>query len=95
VFDGGPSGRPSLFAGGRFAWSGGVSADRIAEWDLCVDTPLGDLNGDTIVGLDDVVILLEAWGPCPPSCPPACTGDLNGDCSVDVRDFLLMLAYWT
>jgi choice-of-anchor B domain-containing protein len=54
----------------------------------------GDLDGDGTVGVNDFLMLLAAWGPCPDPCPPACAGDLDGDCTVGVNDFLLMLASW-
>ncbi len=58
------------------------------------EPPLGDLNGDCIVGVPDLLALLAAWGPCADPCPPFCTGDLNGDCVVGVPDLLLLLANW-
>jgi hypothetical protein len=54
----------------------------------------GDLDGDGTVGVNDFLLLLAAWGPCPDPCLPACAGDLDGDCTVGVNDFLLMLANW-
>ncbi|MHC4219888.1 MAG: agmatine deiminase family protein [Planctomycetota bacterium] len=54
-----------------------------------------DLDGDGIVGVNDFLLLLAAWGPCPDPCPPACLGDLDGNCVVNVNDFLLLLAAWT
>jgi probable HAF family extracellular repeat protein len=57
-----------------------------------VDVPVGDLNGDCTVGIDDFLLLLAAWGPCPPA--GGCPADLNGDGSVDIMDFLVLLANW-
>ena len=54
--------------------------------------PLGDLDGDGIVGITDFLALLAAWGPCPEPCPLTCPADLDGDCSVGITDFLLLLA---
>ena len=58
-------------------------------------TAPGDLDGDGLVGISDLLILLGGWGPCPGSCPPACIGDLNGDCAIDVIDLLTLLANWS
>ena len=55
---------------------------------------LGDLDGDGHVTVNDFLLLLAAWGPCPAPCPPSCPGDLDGDCAVGVLDFLLLLAEW-
>ncbi len=56
--------------------------------------PLGDLDGDGIVGILDFLDLLAAWGPCSVPCPPSCLADLDGDCSVGITDLLTLLANW-
>ena len=56
--------------------------------------PLGDLDGDGMVGIIDFLMLLGAWGPCPEPCPPSCVADLDGDCTVGIVDFLLLLGNW-
>ena len=53
----------------------------------------GDLDGDGIVGIEDFLALLAAWGPCPKP-PNACPGDLDGDGTVGIEDFLMLLANW-
>ncbi len=54
----------------------------------------GDVNGDGVVGIADLLSLLAAWGPCPD--PPAdCTADVDGDGAVGITDLLLLLANWT
>ena len=55
--------------------------------------PIGDLDGDAAVGIQDFLILLAAWGRCPASCA-ACPADLDGDGSVGRRDFLVLLTGW-
>jgi hypothetical protein len=55
--------------------------------------PIGDLDGDGIVGVNDFLLLLAAWGPCPDP-PEPCRADLDGDGSVGVNDFLMMLGSW-
>jgi hypothetical protein len=56
---------------------------------------IGDLNGDGIVNVRDLLALLGAWGPCHDPCPPACTGDTNGDCLVNHLDLAVLLAHWS
>ena len=60
-----------------------------------IDCPgvFGDLNGDGIVGVADLLILLASWGPCPPE-PDPCPADLDGDGTVGVADLLLLIANW-
>ena len=55
-----------------------------------VPVPLGDLNGDFVVGITDFLQLLGAWGPC-----DGCLEDLDGDGNVGITDFLLLLANWS
>jgi glucose/arabinose dehydrogenase len=53
----------------------------------------GDLDGDGVVGINDLLLLLAAWGACP--APPAdCPADLNGDGTVGITDLLRLLASW-
>ncbi len=61
----------------------------------CGEAPVGDLDGDALVGVNDLLILLGVWGPCPGACPPSCAADLNADCNVDVMDLLIVLANWS
>ncbi|MHC4218307.1 MAG: hypothetical protein ACYSU7_07600 [Planctomycetota bacterium] len=60
-----------------------------------VGTLPGDVDGDGVVGVTDFLLLLAAWGACPPPCPPSCPADLDGDCAVGVIDVLNLLANWT
>ena len=51
----------------------------------------GDLNGDGVVDVNDLLIIIADWGPCSGDCP----ADLNGDGVVSVGDILAILSYWT
>ncbi len=54
-------------------------------------TLVGDLDGNGVVGLDDLLMLIAAeWGPCGP-----CTADLNRDGSIDISDVLLLIVNWS
>ncbi len=55
---------------------------------------VGDLDGDCVVGIQDFLGLLAAWGLCP-SPPTECPADLDGDGSVGILDFLMLLANWS
>ena len=52
--------------------------------------PLGDLNGDGVVGTDDLLAVLAAWGAC-----DACPEDLDGDGYVGVNEILLIIDHWS
>lgn len=52
----------------------------------------GDLNGNEVVDVSDLLILFSNWGEC--SDFYNCPGDLNGDGFVDVSDLLLLFANW-
>jgi hypothetical protein len=51
----------------------------------------GDVNLDGAVDVEDLLLLIGAWGPCTGACP----ADVNGDGTVDVEDLLLLLGNWS
>ncbi len=51
-----------------------------------------DINQDGVVNINDLLILLGAWGPCG-NCSD-CPADLDGDCAVETVDLLTLLANW-
>ena len=52
----------------------------------------GDLNGDCAVGVIDLLMLLNSWGPCA-DCDD-CDADLDQNCAVGVSDLLILLGNW-
>ena len=50
----------------------------------------GDIDGDGVVGVNDILAIIGAWGPCVGGCP----ADLTNDGLVDVLDILQLLSYW-
>ena len=51
----------------------------------------GDVNGDGVVDVTDLLMLLEQWG----ACDSPCAADVDGSGDVDVNDALQVLADWT
>jgi len=49
----------------------------------------GDLNADGDVNVNDLLVLIAAWGPC-----DGCDADLNTDGVVNVNDLLVLIAAW-
>ena len=82
-----------LLAGGSFTMAGDEVSGFFARWGpVC---PIGDIDQDGVVGVDDFEELMDAWGPCQGPCPPHCPADLDDDCQVGIVDFLLLLANWS
>lgn len=50
----------------------------------------GDVNGDGLVNVEDILQVMAQWGTCGISCPE----DLDGDGVVGVADLLIIVANW-
>jgi probable HAF family extracellular repeat protein len=53
----------------------------------------GDINSDGIVDVDDLLAVINAWGPCD-SPPAACPEDVVADGVVNVDDLLFVIENW-
>ena len=73
--------------GGNGTWQGAntVCADGWCDPNNCPT----DINGDGVVSVSDILILIEQWGSC-----GGCTGDINSDGTVDISDLLEIVAAW-
>lgn len=92
---------PTDLAGVRFRFSvadnpndsvteAGLDAFAISS-DICLEPPVpGDVDGDGLVDLQDLLLVLAAWGPC-----AGCPTDLDGSGEVDFADLLPVLANFT
>ena len=73
-----------------------VITDLPIEWaaglSVVSESVPGDINGDGIVGVVDLLLLFSAWGPCD-GCD-SCPADLDGDSVVSVLDLLALLSNW-
>lgn len=81
-------GRVNIWAPGAFPDILG-GTDAIYELTPYISCP-ADVDGDGVVTIKDLLVVLANWGPC----GPACFGDLNGDQTVNVLDLLLVLGDW-
>lgn len=82
----------ALVVGGIFTTAGGQAASGVVRWGCSTTPVLGDLNDSGTVDVQDLLILLGAWGTCPKKGP--CPADLNNSGAVDVQDLLILLANW-
>ncbi len=67
-------------------------ADQIENFEPC-EGIVGDITGDGVVDVLDLLELLGQWGPCPDP-PEDCLADLDGNGVVDVLDLLILLGNW-
>jgi len=64
----------------------------VEEYDTGLGVPSPDFNGDGIVDIEDLLILIEYWGQNEPSvdiAPPP-----FGDGVIDVQDLEVLMSYW-
>lgn len=92
-FDGDASIGYGIDESGQIIATGGYGDDPAALLLTPPNQPLGDLDHDCSVGFNDFVMLLAAWGPCPPA--GGCEADLNADGAVGIVDFLMLLSNWS
>ncbi len=58
---------------------------------IIIDPPvLGDLTGDGIVGIDDLLVVISLWGPC-----DGCDADFDNNGDVGIDDLLVVIANWS
>jgi hypothetical protein len=69
-----------------------LSGPEILAYYQSVIAPIGDLDGDGLVRTSDLLLLLAAWGACP---PVDCPADLDGNGVVGTGDLLLLLGNWS
>jgi hypothetical protein len=76
-----------------FGAGGSVSYTVTYDYDQA-PPPTGDVTGDGVVNVDDLVEVILAWGACPVP-PGPCPADVDGDGLVDVDDLVLVILNWT
>ncbi len=71
-----------------------IAADGVfAAFDNAHLGAVGDANDDDAVDVDDLLLVLGAWGPCP-AAPAACPADLDESGVVDVGDLIEVVMAW-
>jgi hypothetical protein len=62
-----------------------VNDDDILDECQCLE----DIDRDSSVGVEDLLVVLSDWGIC-----PWCGGDITGDGYVNIEDLLLVIGAW-
>lgn len=86
----GPLGPQTLYASGDFVTMDGVPSERFARIVCPAPVCTGDVNGDRVVDLADLAILLGNFGTLSGGTLEG--GDVNSDGAVDIQDLALLLA---
>ena len=73
-------------------YNGNLRRSAIIEYDPKTKTCTGDLNGDGLIGISDLLTVIEKWGPCNKDQP--CHADLDEDEIVAIGDLLLIISNW-
>ncbi len=88
--------RMMFFSGGYSLEFGGSPPD---TWELDltgVPAVPGDVTGDGHVNINDLLAVINAWGPCP-QLPQSCPADIapcGGDHTVNFQDLLFVINNW-
>ncbi|MFC1653103.1 kelch repeat-containing protein [Planctomycetota bacterium] len=91
--------------GGSFPNPAPTVLSTVEEYDTGLGVPSPDLNGDFVIDIEDLIILIEHWGQNDPMCdiapPPFGDGIVNAidlelmmNCWGQVLDDPAMIAYW-
>jgi hypothetical protein len=74
----------------RFAKGNTNAVVGIDDVDIIIQPPLiGDITGNGCVDVDDLLALINSWGPC-----AGCPSDLTQNGDVDVDDLLIVINNW-
>jgi hypothetical protein len=71
---------------------GGLSKQVVPPEMWWHEVPLaGDVTGDGVVNMDDILMVLVQWGPC----DEPCEADIDLDGDVDIDDLLVVVGAWS
>ena len=79
-------------------WTGNFEQEQLSfmnDLNICdllcgCEEPFGDINGDGLVGTQDLLSLFTHWGTC-----PGCPQDLDCNGAVSSSDLLILLSNWS
>jgi hypothetical protein len=70
-----------------------VQGGQVLAAKVATSVPLGDATGDGAINVQDLLRLINTWGPCRLGGP--CTGDLDQNGVVNVIDLLIVISNWS
>lgn len=89
--------RPSISDDGRYVGFDSIATNLLPSWNNVRHVYLrdrggveSDLTGDGIVNAQDLILLIQNWGPC-----ECCAADFNQDGEVEVDDMNIMIENWS
>jgi hypothetical protein len=83
-----------VYLAGDFTSAGGLPASNIAIWDpAAAQTCAPDSNQDGQIDVDDLIAIIEQWGPCDLACA-ADSAPCGGDGQVSLDDLLAVISGW-
>lgn len=88
-----PDASTVALSGGGFELSGGFWPGALPAPPACPADVAPQPNGDGIVNVNDLLAVINAWGPCP-SPPAQCPADVTNDNLVNVNDLLVVINAW-
>jgi hypothetical protein len=80
--------------GGAFSLTGGFWPAGEPQINTCPPDIAPAPSGDGIVNIDDLLAVINGWGPCPPPCQPYCVADVTHTCEVNIDDLLAVINAW-
>jgi CHRD domain len=55
---------------------------------------IADVVIDSVINIDDLLGVINGWGPCAACGPITCPADVTGDCTVNIDDLLMVINNW-
>ena len=85
-------GRPALIAGGLFVDASGVSSRGLAAWRGCLSACPGDANGDQVIDMADLMIVVDAFNTSEGDALFNAAADFDQNGAVDFEDLNRVIA---
>jgi hypothetical protein len=61
---------------------------------LCAAGVDGDVDGNCVVNIDDLVNVITSWGNCPTGTNPLCPTDFDHNGVIDIDDLVTLITHW-